>query len=316
LVGTAAQWREAGLSERRFKLLVASGDLVRVRRGCYVSRETFAEAEEDPCLDHAIRAGAAIASSRRRDCVASHHSAARVHGIDMLHPPDDGVVALTVEPGRKTGRHTDADVVRHAARLPGGHVTKFRGLPVTTAARTVVDIARTSTFMQGVVVADSAMHKRLTLKSELRDVLRDCEHWPGVELARRVAEFADWVPESPLESCARVVFHEHGLPPPVLQVPILGADGRQAARADFCWPEFGTIAETDGLDKYQKRGGFKEDHQRDSRIREVGWEVVHFLWDELFAAPADVVARIRFAFDRGTEPSAVKRRERFLQLLR
>lgn len=313
MVGTTEQWREAGLSEKRIKLLVASGELVRVCRGCYVAKETLAEAKGDPRLDHAVKAGAVVLSSRRRDCVASHHSAARVHGIEMLHPPEAGVVTVTVESGRLTGRHGNADVVRHAAGLPGHHVTKFRGLPLTTVARTVVDIARVSTFMQGVVAADSALHKDPAQKFAMCAVVEECGRWPGIEMARRVVEFADWVPESVMESCARVVFYEHGLPPPEFQIPILGMNGRVVAKADFCWPQFGAIAEADGIEKYTKRGDFKAHHQRDSRIREVGWEVAHFLWDELFAVPADVVARVRFAFDRGMEPSAVKRRKQFFQ---
>lgn len=313
LAGTMAQLRDAGLSERKFKTLVASGDLVRVRRGCYTSKEIFAEGDANPPLNHALRVAAAVRANRRRGGVASHHSAARIHGIELLYPPGEDVLTITVPAGSKTGRRGDTDLVRHAAELPAGHVTKFRGLAVTTVARTVADIARTSTFMQGVVAADSAMHQQLTLKSEIRAVIRDCPRWPGIDMARRVTEFADWVPESPLESCARVVFHTRGLPPPVFQAPLLGRDGKFAARVDFCWPGLGTVAEADGADKYVKRGDFKGHHQRDSRIQAVGWEVVHFLWDDLFADPAGVVARIRFAFERAMDPSAVRRREKYHQ---
>lgn len=305
---SAEQWEDAGVSRKKLRLLVASGDLVRVRHGCYITRETAAEAKGEPRLAHAVKASAVCAGTTCTS-VASHHSAARMHGIEMLHPPGEDIVTITVPPGDRTGRHRGADVTRQAARLPAGHVTKFRGVPVTTVARTVVDIARASTFMQGVVVADSALRKQLTLTAEMMAVLRDCEGWPGVRVARRVAEFADWAAESVLESCARVVFHEQGLPEPVLQVPLLGSDGRFAARVDFCWPEFGTVAEADGMAKYQTRGGFKEHHKRDERIRDVGWEAVHFSWDELFADPGGIAGRIRFCFDRGLDPTAKKRRE-------
>ncbi|MBO0819376.1 MAG: hypothetical protein J2P26_00845 [Nocardiopsaceae bacterium] len=284
-----------------------------MRRGCYVAKDAFAGAETDPRLGAAIKAGAAVASSRHRDCVASHHSAARVHGIEMLHPPDGEIVTLTVEPGRQTGRRMCTDVLRHAAGLPDHHVTKFHGVPLTTVARTVVDIARTSTFMQGVAVADSALRNDPLLKPAIRAVLRDCERWPGIDKARRVTEFADWVPESVLESCARVVFRDHGLPPPLLQTPILGRDGRPAARVDFCWPEFGTVAEADGMLKYRTQKDLERKYHRDTRIQAVGWEVVHFSWAELFADGAGVIDNIRAAFQRGREPSARKRRGGFTQ---
>lgn len=313
VVGTATQWRQSGLSEKKLKVLVASGDLVWMRRGCYATKEILAEAESDACLKHAIKVAALAEASRRRNCVASHHSAARIHGLELLFPPEEDVLTVTVPPGKKTGRPKETDVVRHAAALPEEHITEYRGIQVTTVARTVADIARTSTFAQGVVVADSAMRRDPNVKSRIRDVLQECPKWPGVDLARKVAEFAEWMPETPLESAARAIFHEHGLPPPVFQAPILGKNGRVTATTDFCWPEYGAIAEADGADKYLKRGDLKRDHQRDSRIQEVGWEVVHFLWDELFAVPAEVVDRVRVAFERGMDPAAVRRRAKFPQ---
>lgn len=315
LVRSAAQWAKDGISRKQLRLLVESGGLVRVRHGCYVTEDVLAEAAADPCLEHAIKVGAAIAANRRRGGVASHHSAARVYGIEMLHAPADDVLTVTIKPGRQSGRARDADIVLHAAELPEDHVTKFRGMPVTTLARTVADIARTSTFAQGVVSADSAMRCEPNLPSKIRAVLQDCPRWPGVDMARKVADFASWVPESPLESAARAVFHENGLPPPVLQAPIMGTDNKLTARTDFCWPEYGAIGEADGAGKYRARGAIKAHHERDSRIWAVGWEVAHFMWDDLFADPADVVSRIRFAFERGMDPAAVRRRAKFPQAI-
>lgn len=307
-VGSAAQWKASGISRKKLEALAASGDLVRVRRGFYATREVLAKATDDPSLAHTLKA-AAVRAMSARDGAASHHSAARMHGMELLYPPEEDVVTITVPPGRQAGRHGAAGVVLHAAMLPEGHVTRLYGLPVTTAARTVADIARTSTFMQGVVVADSALRKKLTLKPQIQAVLEDCQRWPGIDLARRVVEFADWAPESVLESCARVVFRQYGLPSPLLQAPLLGRDGKFAARVDFCWPEYGTVAEADGMAKYKAQASLDDKYHRDTRIQDVGWEVVHFSWKELFSDPAVIIGRVRAAFERGLEPSARKRRE-------
>jgi predicted transcriptional regulator of viral defense system len=313
-MGSAEEWSAAGVSKKKLELLVAAGDLERVRRGFYATSELLATAEDDPALGHAIKAAAVCAASNRgkQEGVASHHSAARMHGIELLYPPDEEVVTITVPQGRQTGRRK-TDVIVHAARLPAGHIAKLHGVRVTTVARTIADIARTSSFMAGVVVTESALRKKLTLKPEIRAVLRDCERWPGIDLARRVVEFADWVPESVLESCSRVVFRERGLPEPQLQVPLLSQDGTFAARVDFCWPAFGTVAEADGMGKYQSQDDLAAKYHRDSRLQDAGWEVAHFSWTELFADPAGVVARIRVAFERGLEPSTRRRRERVPQ---
>jgi hypothetical protein len=240
----------------------------------------------------------AAATARTRKGVASHHSAARIYGLDLLREPADGTVTLTVPPAARTGRHSQAHVIQHAAELPDQHVSTRYGQLVTTAARTVVDIARTSTFMAGVVVADSALRERHTSKTELHRVLEFCERWPGSSRARQVIDFASPVAESALESCARVSFRDHGLPTPELQVNIIGRGGGIIARVDFFWRSFSTIAEADGLLKYDGRDKAIAELKRDRLLREAGFEVVHFTWRELFSDPKRVAARIRAAFDR------------------
>jgi hypothetical protein len=301
-VGTAATWRAAGLSETGLIALVRAGELVKVRYGVYATAGFLARAEADPCLRHGLEVVAA--TTRTRKGIASHHSAARMLGLNLLNPPADGTVTLTVATGTRTGPYGRANVIRHSAELPAEHVTRLYGAPVTTAARTVIDIARTSTFTEGVVVADSALYERHTSKTELRRVLARCERWPGIGQARKVVDFADRLAESVLESCARVTFRDQDLPPPELQVHVAGRDGRLIARVDFCWRHYRTIAEADGLLKYESGGKAIAELKRDRLLREAGYEVIHFIWQELFGDPAMVAARIRTAFDRARRLAA------------
>jgi hypothetical protein len=113
-----------------------------------------------------------------------------------------------------------------------------------------------------------------------------------------VVDFASGLAESAFESCARVVFREQGLPPPELQVHILGRDGTQIARVDFLWRRYAVIAEADGLLKYDSGQKAIAERQRDRLLQEVGYEIVHFTWKELFTDPARVARRIREAFAR------------------
>lgn len=295
-VGAVSTWRAAGLSGTDLASLVRSGELVKIRYGVYAKASLVAQAEANPRFAHALQV-AAVTDRTRRD-VASHHSAAILFGLNLLSKPPAGTVTLTVPPGTRTGRYGRGGVVRHAARLPAGHVTELYGLPVTTVARTVADIARTAAFMDGVVVADAALYQRHTSKTDLRRVLAACDRWPGVARAREVAEFGNSVTESPLESCARVFFRDRGLPPPEQQVNIVGRSGRFIARADFLWRRCWTIAEADGLMKYSAREDAIAQLKRDRLLREAGYEVVHFTWHELFADPAGIVSRIRTAFNR------------------
>jgi Transcriptional regulator, AbiEi antitoxin/Protein of unknown function (DUF559) len=309
-LGAVADWRAAGLSTRRLYSLVRSGDLVKLRHGVYARRATVAEAESDPAERHALDV-AAVRLTRPGQTVASHHSAAVIWGLDLLTRPPDGTVSMTCPPGTRLGTFMSVGVITRAAELKPEDVTKRFGVPLTTPARTVVDVARTSPFMAGVVIADSAIRQLLAPKSELRRALANRRRWPGSDRARNVIEFASGRAESVLESCARVVFREHGLPPPELQVILSGANGDFIGRVDFFWPDHRVVAEADGLLKYSSGREAIAELRRDRLLREAGFEVVHLTWAELFSQPERVVARIRDAFGRaarlrrGRRPSSV-----------
>src|SRR5262249_33842572 len=115
---------------------------------------------------------------------------------------------------------------------------------------------------------------------------------------------------SPLESCARVVFDAFRLPPPELQAEVTGGrqinpDGAVVAdeyheyhgyKVDFIWRGYMTVAETDGLLKYDSGQRAIDERKRDRLIREAGYKLVHITWAELFKYPERVIQRILDAF--------------------
>jgi len=179
------------------------------------------------------------------------------------------------------------------------------GVRVTTVPRTVVDLARVSSFMSAVVTADSALRADtnradFTSKEALVAACAACAGWPGIRQARRAVDFSDSRAESALESCARVIFHEHGLDPPELQFTITGPDFRYSV--DFYWAEHRVVAEADGKMKYSDPQHAIRQLDRDQRLRDLGYKVVHFTWRELFQGPGDVIERIRKAFEGTAQP--------------
>jgi hypothetical protein len=295
-------WQAAGVSRSDLTRLAAAGDLVKIRYGVYASAAEVAAASADPARAHALHV--AGARSRIGGGVASHQSAALLHGLSLFTAPVAGAVTLTVPPGERTGSYDRASIIRHSAELPEAQVTRLFGVPVTTAGRTVADIARTLPFMEGVVVADSAIHQLKTNKGELRRIISTCAGWPGIGRAREVVDFASGKAESVFESCARVVFREHGLPPPELQVRLSGTNGGVIARVDFFWSEYRVAGESDGLLKYTDGRAAIAELRRDRLLREAGFDVVHFTWQELFGQPERVIDRIRRAFARADRRQA------------
>jgi Protein of unknown function (DUF559) len=187
----------------------------------------------------------------------------------------------------------------HISALPPEHVTECGGIRLTSVARTVVDLARSSSFQSGVAVADSALRSKQVTKAELQSVITDCVRWPGIGKARQVVEFADGQSESALESISRVAFRDHGLPAPELQVWVGGDDEGVIGRADFLWRRYRTIGEADGAVKYKDTARAISQLRRDALLRAAGFEVVHFTWDEIVRTPGQVAASLRGAFWRG-----------------
>ncbi len=289
-----------GKSPRQIQTLVAHGALVRLASGVYASAELADRFRLMPAGEAALQATAGLATSAA-GAVASHQTAAQLHGLDLLTKPSR--VTLTRPPGRgsKSGKR---NVYVHTAALPASHVGGRFALPVTTVPRTVVDLARELDFAAGVVVADSALHQHLASKKELRQVLAYCRQWPGAVKAARVIDFADGLAESVLESIARVLFHDLGFPPPELQVEIRGNHGF-VGRVDFLWRQFRTIAEVDGALKYNADPTrARTQLRRDKELRAAGYEVEHFDWTEITQGRQDVDSSLRVTFARGRQRAA------------
>jgi hypothetical protein len=292
LVLGTKRWQARGVSAPQIRSLVRSGDLVKLRRGVYATKSAVRWAAPDPVRRHVLHLLAAR-STVGRGAVASYQSAALLHRLDLLSSPPVERVTLTLPPPRRWERAQPAGMIFRSAHLPPEHLTKLYNLDVTTAARTVIDLARTLPFAEGVVVADSALREEKATKPELLKVLGACPGWPGVKQARQVVQFADERAESPLESVARVVFAQFGLDPPHLQSTIPTPNG--AFRVDFLWPEHKVVVEADGLLKYSDGQDAVNQFERDRRLRDAGYKVVHFTWKELFETPETVIRRIREA---------------------
>ena len=303
---TTAELLAAGLSAGRIRRLVRDGTLVRLRSGAYAPMATVTSLQRAPRDQTTKQAGEqllavaatlAVTSSRS---VGSHRSAALVYGLGLVGGPES-VTEITRTPGGRGSRTGDLGVLVHIAALPPGHVVSYRGVPLTSVPRTVIDLARTLPFAEGVAVADSALHARLTSKSELATVISDCGRWPGLRRAREVTAFSDARAESVLESLSRAAFRQAGLPPPDLQVWV-GDDGEVIGRVDFLWRRYRTIGEADGALKYQTPARARSQLERDARLRAAGYEVVHFTWPQITRAPAQVIEDIQVAFRRGSRP--------------
>ncbi|WP_034269334.1 type IV toxin-antitoxin system AbiEi family antitoxin domain-containing protein [Haloechinothrix halophila] len=308
-VFTRAHARAAGHSDADIRRLLRRGEWIPLRRGVYATASALASSAGDDEREHALAAfGTLLALDR--DAVAAGTSAARILGLPLLgRAPTDIVLAIESASG-----HRDDYVLRTTA-LPPQHRVRCHGVPITSAARTVVDLARECGFAHGVVAADAALHSGLASQGELIQVLRDCRGWPGIDGARRAVTFADAACESVLESVSRIAIHQQGLPMPRTQVTLGDAAG-PIGRADFLWEHARVVGEADGLAKYlgpadkgvspatpdrwTMREHLRAEKRREERLADLGYEIIRWGWEDA-TNPRRLAYRLCAALDRGLE---------------
>ncbi len=264
-----------GQDPRRMSALVVSGELVRVRRGAYVSSAAYESAS--PRMKHVmmLRATALAADDPP---VFSHVSAAAIWGLPILGvwPAEAHIVC-----GVSTGGRSSRGIVRHGVAMDLVDVRLVNGLFVTSLERTLIDLAATTSFASAVISMDHALGDDLgrvepmTTKELISRELNRLDLRRGRARVELVLSFAVTCSGSPGESLSRVRFHELGFPAPKLQVEFVHHTG-VTDRCDFDWEEFGLIGEFDGHGKYlnpRLRAGLSADQvvirekQREDRLR-------------------------------------------------
>ena len=224
------------------------------------------------------------------DCVASHESAAFLLKPPLLRAPSHGIV--TRERGAWRGGPTSR--VRIAPLAPH-HVLSEGDTRSTTVARAFVDIARSASFREAVVVGDATL--RLGWEcAELQGVLDECATWADVGKARTALGFLDHRAESALESVSRAIMHEREVPPPELQVSIDA--GAVHYRLDFFWRAQGVVSESEGLAKYDDIATLRAEKVRQERLERLGLRVVRWTFREMMVDTDETIARIRAALLR------------------
>lgn len=265
---TADGWTSAAIRRAH-----REGQLVHVRHGVWALSST-GDSRSEYC-----RRGLAALRVSGPGSVLSHLSAAAHWELPL---PAGPVGPAWVTRDIRCGGHIGHDVHLVLAPLEADEVTEVDGIPVTSLARTVVDVARSQDFLLGVMVADAAL-RRGCGRRELQGAISRATRWPGNARARRVVAVADPRAESPYESRVRVLLIQMGLHP-VPQLVLRDGSGRFVARVDFALEEVRLVLEFDGEQKYDEMVGargvnpqevFAAEKTRDMDIRTLGWTVEH-----------------------------------------
>jgi hypothetical protein len=286
------------------------GEIRRLRaRGIWTSamRGAYLPTQESERMEPAERHRIAMEVLRPRitgDPVFSHLSAAVLYRLPLWRTILGPVQVTRSPPSRG---HKGPRLHTHSATLQADEVAMVDGWPVTSVARTVLDLARTLPFEQALVIADAALNRKLTTADRLAAQLERSNRLPGALAAGRVVAFSDGLSESVGESRSRIMIHQAGLPAPELQVEVLDQQGRFVARGDFGYRRQRVIGEFDGKVKYtgELKGNDDDPREvlwneklREDAVRDANWSMVRWIWSDL-DHPTAVIKRLRRALGRG-----------------
>ncbi len=266
-----------GMTPTQVRTRVARGEFRRLRRGVYCRTADWDAAT--PERQHTLRAVAYAAAHGSSPSFAfSHATAAAVLELPVASPHLD-VLHLTVDPSTRLATRRDGEVDRQVARLRDVDVRRAHGVPITTAARTVVDCLRRLPPRDAVAVADAALRAGLCSPDEVREVLSWQADWPFAAVAALALALVDPRRESAVESRSAVVMHEHGVPDPEPQVRILDGRRRFVARVDFAWLRYGVVGEVDGRVKYERDTARVVEAEKDRQAQLAALGLVVVRWD-------------------------------------
>ena len=246
--GTIARWQllRLGLTAREIEHRVKTGRLRVIYRGVYAVGHDAIPVRGR--LFAALLAAGPLAA-------LSHRAAAALHKLIPSMPP---FVDLTVT-GRRAPRNR-ADLRFHRATTP--ETTTRHGLPVTTVARTLQDLAATRPEAEVRKALNQALVHDLVTIGELAD-----RHGPGAAVLKRLARTTAPT-RSNLERRFLKALRDSTLPEPVKEHPL----GRYLA--DFYWPDHGLVVETDGWHTHGGPIAFVDDRIRDAELAIRGLVVI------------------------------------------
>jgi very-short-patch-repair endonuclease/predicted transcriptional regulator of viral defense system len=256
--GVVATWqlRELGFSRGAIAHLVAAERLHRLYRGVYAVGHTALH-------PHGRLMAATLACGP--DAVLSHRDAAAVWG---LRPSARPATDVTV-PG--LSRHGQRGITIHRTRsLPQDERAVRDGLPVTTVARTLLDLAEVIDRHQVRRAFEEAERLRLFDLRALKELARRHHGRRGLAVVNELLAEAVEPPvtRSELERRFLELCHEAGLPAPQVNTQVAGFE------VDMAWPEARLVVELDGHEFHRTRAAFERDRARDAALQVAGHRVL------------------------------------------
>ncbi|HEV7422658.1 MAG TPA: hypothetical protein VGO30_22905 [Mycobacterium sp.] len=223
-----------------------------------------------------------------RSGVMAGRSAAALHGAKWVN--DDAPAQLL-----HRNRRAPSGIDTWSDRFEDDEVQIVHGMPVTTPARTALDLACRLPVDDAVVAIDALAR---ATKLKMADVDALAQRYRGRRVIRRARVALDLVDpgaESPQETRLRLLYIRAGFPRPETQIPVYDEYGQLVAVLDMGWRNVMVGADYEGEHHRMTRRRFNSDIRRFDAVTELGWMDVRVTVEDTEGV---IVERTRRAFER------------------
>jgi hypothetical protein len=267
---TREQLLATGLSPGAIRQAIATGWLIRVHAGVYavgtVNRTPVARAMAAvlACGEHAL---------------LSHGSAASLWGFNRHWdtPFEVTVRAKRSRPGIRVHRST---------ALTRRDLDRQLGIPVTSPARTALDIAPGLADKRLTRVVNDGRHARLLNLDDMADVVARNPRHPGVKRLRPFVQTSLGPSRSELEDDFRAFAQRYGLPTPITNTYVFGHE------VDVLFLEERVIVEVDSWEFHRFRNNFEGDRDRDADFLAGGYVTIRITAERMKRTPEREARRL------------------------
>jgi very-short-patch-repair endonuclease len=223
--------------------------------------------------------------------VLSHEAAGELWKIRQSRENVSGMRSIEVAVSVERGARTRTGLTVHRlSTLRSSEITARAGIPVTTPARTILDLASRLPGRQLERAIDEAERLRLCTEDGLDEIARAHFGRAGagaLGALLREHRAGSTATRNDFEERFLALCRSRHLPQPEVNVPLLDYV------VDFIWPDAKLVVEVDGRATHETRRAFQEDRDRDGRLAVAGYRVLRFTWWDVTRRPAVVADRVR-----------------------
>jgi hypothetical protein len=181
--------------------------------------------------------------------------------------------------------------------LDARDTTTHRGIPITTPAKTLLDLAASAPAHHLEHALSQAMRNELYDHRAVADVLERHRGRPGTKALRVATADDPAFTRSELERRFRALCRRAGLPQPLSNVVVADAD-LHPHEVDFLFPAQRLVVETDGWRDHGTRVAFERDRAKDAALVAAGYAVLRFTKRQIADDPETVADRVKAGCSR------------------